>query len=81
MNKKISQKLCLGRPRSIDNSTLAIGLYSTDSGRLGQVLISVSVVAIYGGAVETPPEIIEKLKELLAPEKITSFNLNLKDAN
>lgn len=52
-----------------------MGLFSTTTGRLGQVLISVNVVALYGGAVETPPEITEKLKELLSPEKTTSFNL------
>ncbi|NWC62929.1 hypothetical protein [Cedecea sp. P7760] len=75
MMSKKTQKLCLGRPRAIDGSTLAVALYSPDTGRLGQVLISVSVVAIYGGAVEVPPELMEKLKGLLAPEKITSFKL------
>ncbi|HBM3110003.1 TPA: hypothetical protein ACOVJJ_000409 [Klebsiella oxytoca] len=73
MKKNINDKLCLGKPKVIDGSTLAIGLFSTRAGRLGQVLISVNTVAIYGGAVETPPELMGKLKELLTPEKITSF--------
>lgn len=51
MSKKINERLCLGKPRAIDTSTLVMGLYSTDKGRLGQILISVNVVAIYGGAV------------------------------
>ncbi len=75
MSKKKKQKLCLGRPRAIDGSTLAVALYSSDTGRLGQVLISVNVVAIYGGAVEVPSELMGKLKALLAPEKITRFKL------
>lgn len=79
MSKKKTARLCLGRPRTIDSSTLAMGLYSTDTGRLGQVLISVNVVAIYGGVVEVPPELMGHLKELLAPEKIPGFKL--KDAN
>lgn len=79
MSKKKTTRLCLGRPRAIDNSTLAMGLYSTDTGRLGQVLISVNVVAIYGGAVEVPPELMEKLNTLLAPERITSFELENAD--
>lgn len=76
MSKEIGKKLCLGKPRAIDNSTLAMGLFSTTTGRLGQVLISVNVVALYGGIVETPSEITEKIKELLSSEKITSFNLD-----
>lgn len=75
MSKKINERLCLGKPRAIDASTLVMGLYSTDRGRLGQILISVNVVAIYGGAVEVPPELMDKLKELLAPERNTSFKL------
>lgn len=75
MSKKINERLCLGKPRAIDTSTLVMGLYSTDKGRLGQILISVNVVAIYGGAVEAPPELMEKLKKLLAPERNTSFKL------
>lgn len=63
----------MGKPKVIDSSTLAMGLYSKRTGRLGQVLISINTVAIYGGAVETPPELMGKLKELLTPEKITSF--------
>ncbi|EMH8471727.1 TPA: hypothetical protein ACTW9U_002527 [Klebsiella quasipneumoniae subsp. similipneumoniae] len=73
MSKNTNDKLCLGKPKVIDGSTLAMGLYSKRTGRLGQVLISVNTVAIYGGAVETPPELMGKLKELLTPEKITSF--------
>lgn len=75
MSKKIIETLCLGKPRAIDTSTLVMGLYSTDKGRLGQILISVNVVAIYGGAVEAPPELMDKFKELLAPERNTSFKL------
>lgn len=73
MSKNTNEKLCLGKPKVIDSSTLAMGLYSKRTGRLGQVLISINTVAIYGGAVETPPELMGKLKELLTPEKITSF--------
>ncbi|MDG9981240.1 hypothetical protein [Klebsiella michiganensis] len=73
MSKNTNEKLCLGKPKVIDGSTLAMGLYSKRTGRLGQVLISINTVAIYGGAVETPPELMGKLKELLTPEKITSF--------
>ncbi|EQB0888211.1 TPA: hypothetical protein ACUB6D_000269 [Raoultella planticola] len=76
MSKDTNDKLCLGKPKVIDSSTLAMGLYSTRAGRLGQVLISVNTIAIYGGAVETPPEIMEKLKEQLTPEMITSFKLS-----
>lgn len=79
MSKKKTPRLCLGRPRAIDSSTLAVGLYSTDTGSLGQVLISVNVVAIYGGAVKVPPELMSKLKELLSTERFTAFEL--KDAN
>lgn len=79
MNKDTNVKLCLGKPKVIDSSTLAMSLHSTRAGRLGQVLISVNTIAIYGGAVETPPEIMEKLKEQLTPEKITSFKLNRKE--
>lgn len=73
MSKNTNEKLCLGKPKVIDGSTLAMGLYSKRTGRLGQVLISINTVAIYGGAVETPPELMGKLNELLTPEKITSF--------
>ncbi|HEJ0334509.1 TPA: hypothetical protein SLP51_002283 [Klebsiella aerogenes] len=76
MSKNINDKLCLGKPTVIDRATLAMGLYSTKAGRLGQVVISINTIAIYGGAVETPPELMEKLKELLTPERTTSFKLN-----
>ncbi|EPR8111343.1 hypothetical protein P4E77_001378 [Klebsiella pneumoniae] len=79
MSKNTYDKLCLGKPKVIDGSTLAMGLYSKRTGRLGQVLISVNTVAIYGGAVETPPELMGKLKELLTPEKITSFKRQAKN--
>ncbi|EFO3867774.1 hypothetical protein QQN17_000653 [Escherichia coli] len=79
MGKKNTRRICLGRPRVIDSSTLAIGLYSMETGIIGQVLISVNVVAIYGGAVEVPPEIMEKLKGALSPERITSFKLGNAD--
>ena len=79
MSKKKIQRLCLGRPRAIDASTLAVGFYSTDTGRLGQVLISVNVIALYAGAVEALPELMEKLKTLLSPERNTSFKLKSAD--
>lgn len=76
MGKKKTSRLCMGRPRVINKSTLVMGLYSTETGRVGQVLLSVNVIALYGGAVEATPELIEKLKDLLAPEKNNSFQLN-----
>ncbi|HAT2179883.1 TPA: hypothetical protein I8167_004018 [Raoultella ornithinolytica] len=76
MRKGINERLCLGKPKVIDSSTLAMALYSIRAGRLGQVVISVNTIAIYGGAVETPPELTDKLKELLTAERITSFKLS-----
>lgn len=46
MSKNTNEKLCLGKPKVIDSSTLAMGLYSKRTGRLGQVLISINTVAI-----------------------------------
>ncbi|OON40790.1 hypothetical protein BTJ39_06845 [Izhakiella australiensis] len=79
MSKKKTTRFCLGRPVVIDASTLALGIYSTDAGRLGQVVISVNVIAVYAGAVEVAPELIEKLKTLLSPERNTSFKLESSD--
>lgn len=81
MSNKNGLKLCLGRPNLVDASTLSMALYSRDSGRIGQVVISVNVVALYSGTIEVPPELMEKITSLLSPERLTSFSLGSTDCN
>ncbi|MEQ5540528.1 hypothetical protein [Escherichia coli] len=81
MRSKNILKLCLGRPNLVDASTISIALYSKDSGRIGQVVISVNVVALYGGVIEVPPELMKKITSLLSPERLTSFLLGSCDCN
>lgn len=62
----MAQQFVLANPRALDGTTLSMSLLSTNTGRLGQVLISVHFVsATFEGLTDTPPELTMEIKKLL----------------